>query len=568
MKSLFTVLTCLALSTVPAFGEDPSPDVPLSHRIYRTVDRFQARGWLKQSVPGHRPFTRNRAALLLLDILQTAESGGRLSKTERGILERHRAEFRWELTTLGKAGAHDSHQSGLIERISSGNNLFAWQDSSAAFVLDPLIREQVLVIRGGARAREIVSQTYLGAIVRGTYHNRFGFRVRHYEAREQSTRVRLSRGDVIAKPIEDIQLKGKSVDFRQAEFQFILATPWFDIDIGKTSLDWGPGRTGNLLLSDKASSYAIVRMRAEHGRFRFIHVVGFPRAREGLIDTSRTRLDNGHLRTFRRSKHLAAHRFEVSFPRGVLLGLQESVVYGDRSLEFLYANPATVLTAAQTYLGDNDNMLVGLDLSGNPRQNLWLYFAVLFDDLKKFTPGAFANKYALQFGLQWVDPFGLHDTELSLEYVRLEPFVYSHKFAINTYEHFDALLGYPVGPNADRIFGRVIHHFSPSLLFAFSLDRERQGENVIGSEGVLLENVGGDAEAGRRPSDPPSKRFLDGILEKRTRLGFSLTYEPIRDLLLRVSYESMLGDNLALPSGERGNTREHTWAIRTDFNFF
>jgi hypothetical protein len=42
-----------------------------------------------------------------------------------------------------------------------------------------------------------------------------------------------------------------------------------------------------------------------------------------------------------------------------------------------------------------------------------------------------------------------------LEYVHIEPFVYSHRYAVNTYEHFDALLGYPIGPNADRLHAEL-----------------------------------------------------------------------------------------------------------------
>ncbi len=563
MKSFFIVVTCLTLFSFPASSEDPSSDVPLSHRFYQTVDRFQARGWLP-SAPGHRPFTRIGAARLLIEIFQRAASGGHLSKTEQGILERHRDEFAWELASLGHRV--DTPERGIVGRISSGDDLLSWQDSSASFSIDPLFREQVLVMRGGVRPEETVSQTYVGAIVRGTYKGRFGFRVRHYEARESSTRARLSRQDVLARPVEDVQLKGKSVDFRQAEFQLVLATPWVDLDIGKNSLDWGPGRTGNLLLTNNASSFPMVRLRAEHGRFRFVHVVGFLRAREGLIDSSRTRRDNGHLRTFRRRKQVSAHRFEILLPKGVLLGLQETVVYGDRAVEFLYANPATVLAAAQTYLGDNDNILIGLDLRMNPRRNVQLYLGVLFDDLNKFYPGSFSNKYALQLGLQWVDPFGLSDTEMRAEYLRLEPFVYSHKFDINTYEHFGALLGHPLGPNADNIFGSVVHHVSPSFRLSLFVERERQGENTLTAEG--LRNVGGNAQQGRRPSDAARRRFLSGILEKRTRLGFALSCEPVRDLTLRISYDATLGDNILLARGERGNGSATTWTFATDFNFF
>ncbi len=567
VKRLLLFFPCLVFLVSAVSADDPTSDVPLSHRIYQTVDRFEARGWFDEPVSGVRPYTRRQAARFLLRILRRADSGASLSQTERGVLDRHRAEFGVELARLGYASASSSPKRGMVGRLFGGDNLFAWQDSVATVAIDPLFRQRLLLVRGGGRTAETVSQTYVGGIVRGTFHNRLGFRIRHFEAREWSTRMRTSRGDVVARPIEDVQLKGKTVDFREAAFQLIWAAPWFNLDIGKGSLDWGPGRTGNLFLTDYAPPFGLVRLRASYGRVVFTHVVGLLRARAGLIDSTRTRIDNGHVRTFLRSKHLAAHRVEIALSGRVSLGLQEAVVYGDRRPEFLYLPPATVLTAAQTYIGDRDNLMVGLDLSARPARNLRAYFALFFDDLKKFSPGAFSNKFAFQVGFLWVDPFGLPDTDLQMEYIRLEPFVYSHHFDINTHEHFDALLGYPSGPNADRIFGSVTHRFSPALSLRVALDRERQGENILNPDGSLV-NVGGDAEQGQRPLDPLTKRFMDGIRETRTRLGVGIAYEPLRDLLFTLQYQATAAGNVLLPGGNRGNGRIHIWTMTADFNFF
>ena len=311
----------------------------------------------------------------------------------------------------------------------------------------------------------------------------------------------------------------------------------------------------------------MVRLRVTHGRVAFVHIAGFLRARSGLIDTTRTRIDNGHVRNLLRSKNLAAHRLEITFPKGISIGLQEAVIYADRNPELLYLSPISVLTAAQSYLGNTDNLMVGVDLSARPAPNLKAYFALTFDDLQKFSPGAFANKYALQAGFLWVDPFRLCDTDLRVEYIHLEPFVYSHNFQINTYEHFDALLGYPLGPNADRIFGQIVHRFSPALSLFIAFNRERQGENSLSPDGSLV-NIGGNAAQGRRPSDPATRRFLSGNVETLTRFGIGLTYEPIRDFLFNLHYATTSAGNVPLPSGSRGNARSQLWTVTTDLNFF
>jgi hypothetical protein len=58
------------------------------------------------------------------------------------------------------------------------------------------------------------------------------------------------------------QKMAKKADFRESAFQLAWANSWMRIDTGKGSLSWGPGRTGNLLLSNNAPSYGLFRLQA------------------------------------------------------------------------------------------------------------------------------------------------------------------------------------------------------------------------------------------------------------------------------------------------------------------
>jgi len=557
---------CLGAFATLASADDPSTDVPLFHGVYQVIDRFDARGWLNRPVSATRPYSRYQVCRLLWQIHEHTQTGHVLTRTEQALLSRYLAEFDQDLRSLGFDRLSPPQKRGAWTRALDGL-LFGWQDSAAAVAVAPVFRQRLVQERGNGSSDETVSQTYVGGLLRGTYRNHLGFRVRHFEAREWSTRLRTSRQDVLAHPIEAVQLKGKTVDFREATFQVVCATPWFDLDLGKASLDWGPGRMGNLFLTNNAPSFGMIRLKASHGPATFTHIGGFLRARPGLIDSIGSRVDNGHSRTLPRPKHLAAHRLELALSKGIVLGLQEAVVYGDRAPEFLYLCPAAVLIAAQSYLGDTDNLAVGVDLSVRLPQNLQVHLALFLDDINKFSPGAFSNKYAVQVGLFWVDPLGLPDSDLRIEYVRLEPFVYSHHFDINTYEHFDAPLGHPLGPNADRISGQIAHRLSPSLSLSLDLQRERQGENFLNADGNLV-NVGGDAEQGRRPADPEVKRFLSGVVETRTELGAGLTCQPTAALRLNLHYRTVAAGNILLSEKQRGNARHHTWSFTLDLNFF
>ncbi len=564
MRTLLFVL-CLLHSAPMAFAQDPTPNVPLSHPVYRTLDRFHARGWFKTPPPGLRPYTRKQTARFLLQILEAIHNGAQVSQTEQKTVQRHRAEFTLELAELGFPSVPTPQNIG--QRLRNGGNLYAWHNQEASVFFDPLFRQRVLWLRGQTRPEETVSQTYVGGILRGTYSNQFGFQVRHFEAREWSTRSRTNRTDVIAQPVEDVQFKGHTIDFREAEFQAVYATSWFALDAGKSRFEWGPGRSGNLLLTNHSPPFGQLQLRASYGRVRWTHVIGFLRPRPTVIDTTRILIDNGHYRTFPREKHLAAHRVEIDLSPRITLGLHESVVYGDRSTEFLYATPITLFAAVQSYLGNTDNLLLGFDISFRPAKQVQTYLAVLFDDMVKFDPGAFANKFALQVGMFWVDPLGLPDTDFRLEYIRVEPYVYTHNFNINTYEHFDYLLGYPLGPNADNIYSRISHRFSSSLSLGLTLNRERQGENILNPDGTLV-NAGGNAQQGRRPDDPPSKRFLEGILETRIHTSIELTYEPLRDLCFSLAYCNTRARNILRADAIRGNTTGHRLSITADLNFY
>jgi len=551
------------LSAIDVSAADPSPDVPLSHRIYHTIDRFEAHGWFRAPSAGMRPYSRTRVASLIVDILVQVDSGASVSRSERVLIERYKYEFRDEIHRLGYiSGA--TVQRGW-RRL--GEPLMMWQDSTSMVRVEPLFKQQFILIRGKTHSRESVLQTYVGGILEGVYRDRFGFRIRHFEAREWSTRPRVVRDDVIARPIEFVQFKGKTVDFREASFQLVWGTKWFSLDFGKSTLDWGPGRSGNLFLGTNPPPFGMIRLKVSHGRVRFSHLVGFLHARPGTIDSSLSRIENGHLRIFSPSKYLSAHRLEIDLTPKISLGLHEAVIYGHRRPDFLYLPPVSVLAAAQMATGDKDNLLMGLDISLRPVNGVKTYLSFFMDDLRKFSPGAFSNKFGLQVGVFWVDPLHLRDTDLAVEYVRLSPYVYSHKFDINTFEHYDALLGYPLGPNADRLWGQLAHHFRSWLSFRLRFERDREGQNVLNPDGTLT-NVGGDAEQGRRPQDPATKSFLAGHRETTTRFAAGVRAEPFQDMVFTVEYVLDSVGTVPLPTGPRSNARGNRLNVAAEYNFF
>ncbi len=550
-KSYFIIVCLFILVGSRHVWADGSPDVPVVHPVYALLDRCAARGQIR--MPNMRPLSRIQVAQMLGQILAPENE---LSQTERRLLHRYEKAFAWELEALGR---------DVAGKQSSGGILWAWRDSVASVAISPLFRQQMIAHRGTGFVHETVSQTYVGGILRGQFHG-LGFRLRHYEAREWSTAPRLRPDDVLAYPVESVQLKGQSVDFREGVFQLAWGNGWLRLDAGKGAVDWGPGKTGNLLLGNDAPTYGLFRVLAEYKNVRYTHLAGSLQARAGLFDTTRRVIDNDHVRIFLRKKRLAAHRLEVDFSN-VTVGIHESVVYGDRGFEALYVMPVSFFVAVQNHLENRDNLAMGIDVSWRPHNGFELYAAWFFDDLAKLSPSAFSNKFGLQAGLFWVDPFRIQDTDIRAEYVRLEPFVYSHNFDINTYEHYETLLGHRIGPNADLWHIQVTRRFLTWMTVSVLFERERQGENPVNVDGSVV-NVGGNAQLGRRPTDLPVRDFMAGDVEIRTRLGLQMNFEPMRDWAIRAVYRRIQNHHVQVLGGTRGNTIGHEWLATLDVNFY
>lgn len=551
-KKMWIIVVLLGCLMCRSAGADSTPDVPLGHPVYGFLDRAAARKLVR--VPHMRPMSRRHVARLLKD---TQVRQDILSQTERGLLDRYLAEFGWDVEVFGG-------EPQAVTPWLEGGPVWAWRDSVASVAVAPFFRQGVIAHRGDGLREETVSQTYLGGTVWGQFHN-FGFRARHFEAREWSTLQRVRPAEVLAQT-ETVQLKGKSADFREGVFQLVWGNGWVRLDGGKGSVDWGPGGTGNLFLGSDVPTYGLFRLQTGYKNIRYIHLAGSLQARAGLYDTTRRRIDNGHVRIFLRQKRLAAHRLEVGF-KNVTLGVQESVVYGDRGFEPLYVMPVTFFVAVQNHLENRDNVAMGFDLSWRSASGLELYGACFFDDLAKLSPSAFSNKFGLQTGVFWVDPLGLSDLDIRAEYVRLEPFVYSHNFDINTYEHYSTLLGHRIGPNADLWHVKMVYRFAPWMQAEVLFERERQGENPVEMDGTVV-NVGGNAQQGRRPTDVPERIFMAGDVETHRRLGVGIQFMPIHNWNLQMTYKHVQNGNVLLPDDSRGQTIGHAWMMTFDVSFY
>ena len=211
---------------------------------------------------------------------------------------------------------------------------------------------------------------------------------------------------------------------------------WWEVRVGREYLQWGNERVEGLLLSRTAGSLDHAGARFELGPFAF--------------STFQAILDAGSRR------HLAGHRLTVALPRGIFVGIGETVVYA-RNLDFLYLIPLSAYYAQQFSEGpNNDNIAWIVDWKLPLRRGLIFQGALLIDDVQyERDEQAGPDRLGLNLSAEALCFVGGRELELSGAYTYIDIYTYAHGFntmyvAGNGDRRMNHILGSPLGPDADR----------------------------------------------------------------------------------------------------------------------
>jgi hypothetical protein len=262
-------------------------------------------------------------------------------------------------------------------------------------------------------------------------------------------------------------------------------------------------------------------------RFLFLH--GFLLSEKQWVD------DN--TRPYFDSKYVAMHRVEADIAAAVRLGVYEAVVYSQREVDPAYLNPINFYKSAEHAGGDRDNPMLGFDAATLFIPGSQLYGSWLIDDVDfvRWGDGWWGNKFIWQGGL--LNSSLLPNTDLTLEYTRIEPYVYSHRLPGNQYTHNGDALGLELPPNSDEWFLGVRHWISADLWLQCEVHRRRHGRNEVDENGEVTVNHGGDIyESLLYLRDSDIAPFLDGPLDRSTILTFGLRYQPTRNVVLNGTF--------------------------------
>lgn len=515
--------------------------VPVNDEVYVFLERMETLGYVHDLLDGIRPFSRGRIARFLLEI---KESRDELTHIDRRRLDDYLLDYRYEIDPSQKyarleedkkwyspLGRWRYFKTDFVRFFKQNypeeqNYIYMWENNGNTFYFN-FQMDYTYETRTDNLSRNANWQTYL---FRGQISPHFGYKldvslqgIRGDE--EYAVQHPILKGSWSQRPEEE----GPRYADRTGG-ELVYHTQYIDITFAQQEIQWGLGESGRLILSRNPEQYPYVGITADWGWGKFIAVQG------KLQSFPQDTLEDGY--KVYPDKWVAAHRLEMSPWDWFTFGLNESYIYGERYLDWAYFFPLNFYRAVEHKLRDRDNATISIDAEVLPYRGAKLYGTILLDEFKASKLGTnwYGNKHAFSAGFYQVDPFGLPNLSLRLEYTAIMPWVYTHKYNINRYTSDYRSLGHWAGPNSEVWYLNMRQELHQRFYLGVKLQQWKHGANYPD------ENIGGDILLGHNillgdQTEPrQTRKFLEGILTTKKNIQLYAVYEVFNGLFLRAHY--------------------------------
>ena len=323
-----------------------------------------------------------------------------------------------------------------------------------------------------------------------------------------------------------VSQKNQSTDFLSAR-GYITFRPLKSINV-KFGHDYNVFGSGyrSLILSDNSSPYLFLRLDTQLGIFKYTNLW--------------TSMLNDNINDGLRGKKFAAiHHLSVNVTKRLNFGIFEAEVFNRDSVgggyDLNYLNPIIFYRYVESYIGSQDNALLGVDFRWLVGKKGSIYGQFVLDEFltKNLFNGSksWTNKYSLQLGGKYVDAFGIPNLDLQTEFNLVRPYTYSHKDGGRNYAHYGQSLAHPLGANFREYLGIVRYKATSRLSIYGTFMFADQGKDPHS------QNYGGDIlksyETRIGVIDPKYKHKIgDGISTQTRFTDLRLSYSLAHNLFL------------------------------------
>ena len=319
-------------------------------------------------------------------------------------------------------------------------------------------------------------------------------------------------------------IRNSSIDFLTAR-GYITFRPIKNINVkfGHDHNVFGSGYR-SLILSDNSSPYLFLRLDTEIGRFKYTNLW------TSMLNNDTNAWSDG----LRGKKFAAIHHLSVNLTDKINFGIFEAEVFNRDSVgggyDLNYLNPIIFYRYVESYIGSQDNALLGFDFRWLLGRKASVYSQFVLDEfLTKYLfngSKSWTNKYSLQIGGKYVDAFEIKNLDLQAEFNLVRPYTYSHKDGGRNYAHYGQSLAHPLGANFKEFIG-IIRYKPAARLSVY-------GTLMIADKGMdpnTFSNYGGDILKSYETRTGPDNKSRDlghkigqGILTKNTYTDIRLSY--------------------------------------------
>ena len=495
-------------------------------RVYDFLQRMEALHIINNYNSYEIPKSRNEIAKYLKEVLANQNN---LDNVDRNILVDLEKQFELELFgTLNNS-----------EKLISGEHFdFLSQNEKYLYFINDTVNNINLFFNSAGHADGIMgnyfdpSRTVAATVmsyefqVRGSFYDKFGFFWRGGDGVVFGQReAALFR--------RDLQINFKYNTFDKPNSFDITTAGYLTADFNAIKIKLGRDRMNigygvvPVILGNYSNIFDYLYLNAKYKSVDFTYFHG------KLLGNSSSIYDStrGEINTID-EKYIGYHRLGLNLSNDFNIGAGEIIIYSNRPMDLTYLNPFNIYKTAQNSEKDRDNSMVIFDFNNKSIKGLKLYGILMIDDveLSKLGSNYWGDQFLYNIGFISDNLYNKLPLEFQFEYVRIDPYVFTHRLPDNNYTNNENSLGSFMQPNSELFLTQLNYRFTSRLTLSANFGYYLHGANPLNPDGSVSRNVGGDINLGHREFDANDAPFLDGDREITRRFSAKLYYEPIKDV--------------------------------------
>lgn len=477
--------------------------VPVEHDVYDFLNRMKIKSAANYN-DAVIPFTRKEVSNILIQV-----NKNKLTMVEKKYLDWMEEEF----------------SSEIVDKFGR-NYLYSYKDSVFTLTFSPL---------AGAEFRNYGGITsykrWWGVYAYAYYSDWFGASINFRDQGEFGDAVDTNKSFSPARGHEYVSAP-EGIEYSDVRGSINFSWGWGNVSLAKDYVRWGSGYFGKPILSDNAPSFPFIRFQlqpVDWFKFSYIHAW----LHTDVLDSSSFYYANPNselyplLRERFQNKYLAVNIFTLMPKDWLQVSFGNSVVYsGDLRPEFfvpfMFFKYLDRDTGKASIEDGNGQMFA--DVKVNYFKGIEFYTSLFLDvaEIRNILDGDFWNTwYAATFGTKTADVI-IDNLSLTIEYTRVNPWVYEHKDQTTTYQHLDYVMGHWLGQNADQF--RIQAEYRPLSRLKLKLWYERLRK-------------GGLKDIYYAYKDRKQEEFLYSPVRKDNVFGLRGEYELFHDLNVHCEFK-------------------------------